>query len=155
MSKKQKLNIIASNKKSRHEYSLESFYVAGLVLQGWELKSIRQGRIQLKESYIILKHGEAWLIGAHISPLITASTHINADPTRTRKLLLHKKELEKLIGAVARQGYTVVPVDMHWKDSLVKLNIALGKGKKLYDKRASAKERDWKLSKTRLLKSQR
>ena len=154
MSKKPKKspNLIASNKKAHHDYFFDKTFEAGIALTGWEIKSIREAKIQLKESYVILKKGEAFLIGCHISPTSYTSTHTIADPTRTRKLLLHRKELNSLIGAVAQQGYTVVPVDMHWKKHLVKMKIALGKGKKLHDKRASSKEADWKRSKERLLK---
>jgi|TARA_B110000459_G_C16588401_1_gene484885 SsrA-binding protein len=156
MSKKQKKspNNIASNKKARHDYSIMQTFEAGIALEGWEVKSIRAGKAQLKESYVILKNSEAWLIGAHISPLSSASTHITADPTRTRKLLLHKKELNTLIGAVQKKGLTAVALDMHWKSHLIKLNIALAQGKKLHDKRASAKDKDWQRTKSRTLKNE-
>lgn len=144
--------IIAQNKKARHDYFLEETFEAGLVLRGWEVKSLRAGRAQLVESYILLKEGEAWLIGAHIPPLPTASTHITPDPTRTRKLLLNQRELSKLFGSVERKGYTLVPVDLHWSKNLVKLQIALAKGKKQYDKRATLKEKEWKRDQARLLK---
>lgn len=144
---------IALNKKSRHDYILEDRLEAGLVLEGWEVKSLRAGRIQLRDSYVILKNGEAWLIGAVITPLPTASTHIQPDPQRTRKLLLHQAELAKLIGAVERKGYTVVPTAMYWKKGRAKLEIALAKGKHAHDKRASEKERDWKREKERIMKS--
>jgi SsrA-binding protein len=149
---KQALNVIATNKKASHDYSFEQKFEAGIMLQGWELKSIRAGKAQLKESYVVIKHNEAFLIGCHISPLNSASTHVDADATRTRKLLMHRKELNTLIGAVQQKGFTVVPVNLHWKKHLVKITIALGKGKKLYDKRASAKEADWKRSKDRIIK---
>ena len=154
MSKKQKKspNIIASNKKARHDYSIMQTFQAGVALEGWEVKSIRAGKTQLKESYVILKNGEAWLIGAHISPLTSASTHVTVNATRTRKLLLHKKELDTLIGAVQKKGLTAVALDMHWKSHLIKLTVALAQGKKLHDKRASAKEKDWKREKSRTLK---
>ena len=116
------------------------------------MKSIRAGKVQLKESYVIIKNGEAWLFGAHLSPLSSASTHVNTDPTRTRKLLLHREELNKLIGKVEQKGYTVVPLKLYWKKSLVKCEIGLAKGKKLHDKRQSEKERDWQREKNRLLK---
>ena len=155
MSKKQKntVNLICSNRKARHDYHISETIEAGIALQGWELKSIRAGKAQLKESYIILKHSEAWLIGCHISPLSTVSTHVKADATRTRKLLLHRREIDKMTGAVAQKGFTVIACDMHWKKHLVKLTIALGKGKKLHDKRASAKEKEWNMSKQRILKT--
>lgn len=146
-------NTIALNRKVKHEFFLEERLEAGLSLQGWEVKSLRAGKVQLTESYVILKKGEAWLLGAHITPLKTASTHITPDPTRTRKLLLKKDELKKLIGAVERKGYTLVPVCLYWKRNIAKLEIALAKGKKTHDKRASVKERDWKREKARLLKS--
>ena len=154
MSKKPKKNpnLISSNKKAHHDYFFDKIFEAGISLEGWEIKSIREGKVQLKESYVIIKRCEAFLIGCHISPTNYTSTHKMADPVRTRKLLLHRKELSALISAVAQQGYTVIPVDMHWKKHLVKIKIALGKGKKLHDKRASAKESDWQRSKERLLK---
>lgn len=152
MSKKSEDRIIASNKKARHDYLLETQFEAGLVLEGWEVKSIRDGHVQLKESYILLKHGEAWLIGTHITPLKTASTHIEPDPLRSRKLLLNRKEINKLITAREREGYTIVPVDLHWFKNRVKIQIAIAKGKKQQDKRASLKERDWNREKHRILK---
>jgi SsrA-binding protein len=146
-----KNTIIADNRKARHDYHIESQFEAGLVLEGWEIKSLRAGRAQLKESYVIIKAGEAWLVGAHISPLATASTHITPDPVRSRKLLLHKNELNKLIGAVQRKGYTIVPLNLHWKKGRAKLEIALAKGKKLYDKREAEKRRDWERQKQKIL----
>lgn len=152
--KKEKSNsTIVVNRKAQHEYFIEDRFEAGLVLQGWEVKSLRAGRIQLDQSYILLKRAEAWLFGALISPLQTVSTHINADPQRNRKLLLHQRELNKLIGNVERKGYTVVPLGLYWKNNRVKIEIGLAKGKKLHDKRATEKERDWKRQKQRLLKS--
>ncbi len=142
--------IIADNRKARHDYHIETQLEAGLVLEGWEIKSLRAGRAQLKESYVIIKGGEAWLVGAHISPLATASTHITPDPVRSRKLLLHHNELNKLTGAVQRKGYTIVPLNLHWKKGRAKLEIALAKGKKLYDKREAGKRRDWERQKQRL-----
>lgn len=142
--------IIADNRKARHDYHIESQLEAGLVLEGWEIKSLRAGRAQLKESYVIIKAGEAWLVGAHISPLPTASTHITPDPVRSRKLLLQRKELNTLIGAVQRKGYTIVPLNLHWKKGRAKLEIALAKGKKLYDKRETEKRRDWERRKQQL-----
>ena len=145
-------NTIALNKKSRHDFILEDRMEAGLALEGWEVKSLRAGRVNIADSYILLQNGEAYLFGAHISPLQTASTHITPDPTRNRKLLLHRDELNKLIGAVERKGYTVVPTAMYWVHGRAKLEIALGKGKKLHDKRAAEKSRDWAREKSRLLK---
>lgn len=144
---------IALNKKARHEYFIEDRFEAGLVLEGWEVKSLRAGRVQLTESYVLIKHAEAFLFGAHISPLPTASTHIHPDPVRTRKLLLHSAELAKLIGQVERRGYTLVPLAMYWKRGRAKLEIGLAKGKKAHDKRATEKERDWQREKERVLKS--
>ena len=144
---------IALNKKARFDYFIEDTFEAGLALQGWEVKSLREGRVQLKESYVIIQNNESWLLGAHISPLASASTHIQPDPTRTRKLLLHRRELDKLIGAIDRQGYTVVPTAMYWKKGKAKLEIGLAKGKKQHDKRASLKARDWEREKHRVLKS--
>lgn len=144
--------IIAHNKKAFHDYLIEDRFEAGIVLEGWELKSIRAGRAQLKESYVLLKKGEAWLIGAHISPLLSASTHVLPDPVRTRKLLLHERELSKLHIAREREGYTVVALDMHWHHNYVKVEIALAKGKKEHDKRSAAKDREWSREKQRLLR---
>ena len=145
-------SVIAVNKKARHDYFIEQTFECGLALQGWEVKSLRAGRAQLTESYVHLKDGEAWLIGAHISPLNTASTHIRPDPTRTRKLLLHRFELDRLIGAVERKGYTLVALKFYWKSGRVKLEIGLAKGKKQHDKRATEKERDWQRQKSRIMK---
>jgi len=146
---------IALNRKARHEYSIEDRYEAGMVLEGWEVKSIRAGRIQLDQGYVILKGNEVWLLGSTITPLQTASTHIHPDPQRTRKLLLNKSELNKLIGLVERRGFTLVPLAMYWKKNRVKLEIGLAKGKKLHDKRADEKKRDWTRAKQQLLKKQR
>lgn len=143
---------IARNKKAFHDYFIEERFEAGIGLQGWEVKSLRAGRAQLKESYVLMKDGEAYLFGCHISPLSSASTHVNADPTRTRKLLLHREELNRLIGAVERKGYTLIPLAVYWKRSKAKLEIGLAKGKKAYDKRATEKERDWQRDKQRLLR---
>lgn len=147
-------NKIAINRQASHEYFIEERLEAGLVLQGWEVKSLREGRIQLKESYIFLKRGEAWLFGAHISPLLSASTHVIPDNIRSKKLLLHKRELSRLIGAVERKGYTLVPLSMYWLRGRAKLEIALAKGKQLHDKRATSKERDWQREKSRIMKHQ-
>jgi SsrA-binding protein len=146
---------IALNRKAKHEYSIEDRYEAGMVLQGWEVKSIRAGKIQIDQAYVILKNNEVWLLGAQITPLQTASTHIDPDPQRTRKLLLHKEEVSKLIGLVERRGFTLVPLAMYWKKNNVKLEIGLAKGKKLHDKRADEKQRDWDRTKQQLLKKMR
>ena len=143
---------IADNKKAFHDYFIEERFEAGLVLEGWEVKSIRAGRVQLKESYVIVKDGEVWLLGCHISPLTTASTHVHPDPVRTRKLLLHEREIAKLIGKVERAGYALVPLDLHFSKGRVKIEIGLAKGKKQYDKRATEKERDWQREKQRLMR---
>jgi len=149
---KSKSSTIALNKKAKHDYFIEDRYEAGLSLEGWEVKSIRAGRVQINESYILLQSGEAFLFGANISALPTASTHIKPDPTRNRKCLLHRTELNRLIGAVERKGYTLIPTALYWKHGLVKLEIGVAQGKKAYDKRAAEKERDWKREKQRLLK---
>lgn len=145
--------VIAQNKLARHEYFIEDIYEAGLVLEGWEVKSLRDGRLQLKESYITIKNGEAWLLNAHISPLPTVSTHIKPNPTRSRKLLLHDYELSRLVGAIDQKGYTLVATQMYWKNNRAKLEVGLGKGKKLHDKRATEKERDWNREKQRMMKN--
>lgn len=144
---------IADNKKARFDYAIEETFEAGLSLEGWEVKSLREGRAQITESYVHLRDGEAWLLGAQITPLPTASTHIHPDPTRTRKLLMHRNELDRLIGAVERKGYTLVPLNLHWSRGRAKLDIGLAKGKKTHDKRASIKDRDWKRQQERILKS--
>ena len=143
---------IADNKKARFDYSIEDTFEAGVALEGWEVKSLREGRAQITESYVHLRDGEAWLLGAQITPLGTVSTHIRPDPTRTRKLLLHRHELDRLIGAVERKGYTLVPLNLHWRNGRVKLDIGLAKGKKSHDKRAAVKDRDWKRQQARILK---
>lgn len=145
-------NTIAVNKRARYDFFVEEKLEAGLVLEGWEVKSLRDKRVQLKESYVLIKDGEVWLFGAHISPLSTVSTHIKADPLRNRKLLLHQRELARLIGAVERKGYTLIPLTLHWRRGRVKLEIGLAKGKKQYDKRASDKHRDWQRQKQRIMK---
>jgi SsrA-binding protein len=152
--KKKKLpsNIIAQNKKARHDYTLETDYEAGLVLEGWEVKSIRAGKCQLVDTYVLVKNGEAWLLNAHIDPLNTASTHVVANPTRDRKLLLHEKEIAKLFSSVNQEGYTCVALSMYWKGHLVKVEVGLAKGKKDHDKRASIKERDWNRQKQRIVR---
>lgn len=146
---------IAFNKKARHEYQIEEKFEAGIVLEGWELKSIRAGRVQLVDSYILIKRGQAYLVGTLITPLPTASTHIKPDPTRTRKLLLNRRELNKLIGKVERKGYALIPLSLYWKKNLVKLEVALCIGKQSHDKRATEKTRDWNREKQRLMKKQR
>lgn len=144
--------VIAENRKARHEYFIEETYEAGMSLQGWEVKSLRAGRAQIKEAYVFIKDAEAYLFGAHVSALPTASTHIIPDPIRTRKLLLNKAELNRLVGAVERKGYTLVPLEMYWKKGKAKLKIGLAKGKQAHDKRASEKDRDWAREKSRLMK---
>jgi SsrA-binding protein len=144
--------IVAVNKKARFDFFVEDIHEAGLALEGWEVKSLRAGKAQITESYVLLKEGEAWLFGAHITPLSSASTHVQADPTRTRKLLLHRREIDALIGAVERRGYTLVPLKLYFKNGRAKLEIGLGRGKKKHDKRAAEKDRDWKRQRERLLK---
>lgn len=146
-------NNIAINKRARHDYHIEESLETGLALQGWEVKSLRAGRANISEAYVVLRNSEAWLLGAHISPLSSASTHINPDPSRTRKLLLQRLELNRLIGAVERRGYTLVPLNLYWKTGRAKLKIGLAKGKQKHDKRATERERDWQRQKQRLLKS--
>lgn len=143
---------IALNKKAYHDYFIEEKYEAGLVLEGWEVKSLRAGRVNLTDGYILLKAGEAFLIGAHITPLPTASTHIHPDPARTRKLLLKHAELRKLIGQIERKGYTLIPLSLYWHKNRVKVLLGLSKGKKQHDKRAAIKDREWEREKARLLK---
>ncbi|MEP7313979.1 MAG: SsrA-binding protein SmpB [Pseudomonadota bacterium] len=143
---------IADNRKARHEYFIEDRYEAGLSLMGWEVKSMRAGRAQLKESYVHLRNGEAFLVGAHISPLNSASTHVTADPTRSRKLLLQRSEIDHLVGAVEREGYTLVPLELYWNRGRAKLRVGLAKGKKQHDKRATDKDRDWQRDKARILR---
>lgn len=145
-------NNIITNRKAFHDYFLEDHYEAGIALEGWEVKALRAGRVQIKESYILIKDGELFLFGAYITPLASASTHIIADPARTRKLLLHRYEINRLIGAVEREGYTLAPINLYWKNGRVKINLAVAKGKKSYDKRASKKERDWQRQKSRVMK---
>ena len=145
-------NTIAVNRKARFDYFIEQNVECGLVLEGWEVKALRAGNAQLTESYVHIKNGEAWLIGAHITPLKTASTHINPDPTRTRKLLMNRTELDRLIGAVERKGYTLVALSMYWKKGRAKLDLGLAKGKKQHDKRATQKNRDWQRQKERIMK---
>jgi SsrA-binding protein len=144
---------IAQNKKAFFDYFIEEKYEAGIVLEGWEVKAIRDNRVNLKEAYVIIQRGEIYLIGCHITPLGAASTHIRPDAIRTRKLLLHKDEISKLIGKVERAGYTLVPLDMHYKNGRIKIQIGLAKGKKQYDKRQAEKEKDWKREQGAIMKS--
>lgn len=144
---------IALNKKAKHEYFIEDRFEAGLALQGWEVKSLRAGKVNLLDSYVLMKDGEGYLFGAHISPLPTVSTHFVPDPLRSRKLLLHKRELGRIFGAIAKQGMTCVPLALYWKNGNVKCEIALAKGKQLHDKRATERDRDWNREKGRLLKN--
>jgi SsrA-binding protein len=146
---------IADNKKAFHDYFIEERYEAGLVLEGWEVKAIRAGRAQIKEAYVVVKRGEVFLLGAHITPLLSASTHVNPDPVRTRKLLLHAEEISKLIGKVERAGYTLVPLDLHYSKGRVKLSVGLAKGKKQHDKRDAEKDRDWVREKARVMRDRR
>ncbi|MFK8053331.1 MAG: SsrA-binding protein SmpB [Woeseiaceae bacterium] len=146
-------NNIAQNRKARFDFAIEETIEAGLVLEGWEVKSLREGKVQITESFVQLRKNEAWLFNAHITPLLTASTHIKPEPTRSRKLLLHRDQLDRLVGAVERKGYTIVPLDMHWKSGKAKLTVGYAKGKKLHDKRADKKDRDWQRQKARILKS--
>lgn len=149
---KQRPGTIALNKKARHDYFIEERLEAGLSLKGWEVKALRAGRAQLKEGYVLLKDGEAWLLGVHISPLPTTSTHEAADPTRSRRLLMHRRQIDSLVGAVERRGYTLVPLAMYWKNGRAKLEVGLAKGKKQHDRRADSRERDWQREKARLMK---
>jgi SsrA-binding protein len=143
---------IALNKRARHEYHLEERFEAGLALQGWELKSIRAGRANITEAYAVIRDGELFLFGAQMTPLISASTHVVADAHRTRKLLLHKREIDTLIGRVQRDGYTLIPTALYWKGNKVKAELALAKGKQSHDKRESDKERDWNREKQRVMR---
>ncbi len=143
---------IIDNRKASHDYFIEDRYEAGIALQGWEVKSIRAGRVQLKESYVIVREGELYLLGMHVSPLATVSTHIHPEATRTRKLLLHAEEIRKLIGKVEQRGYTLVPLNLHYKNGRVKLDFALGRGKKLYDKRDTARDKDSQREVERVMK---
>ena len=144
---------IVENRKAFHDYFIEERVEAGLSLTGWEVKAIRAGRANLKEAYVVVKSGELMLIGAHIAPLTTASTHVNADPTRTRKLLLHREEINRLVGKVERAGYTLAPLDLHYKNGLVKIEVGLAKGKKQHDKRDTIKDREWAREQQRLLRN--
>ena len=143
---------IAQNKKAFHDYFVEERYEAGMVLHGWEVKAIRAGRAQINEAYVIVKDGALWLIGAHVSPLQTASTHVSPDPVRTRKLLMHAAEIKRLIGQVAQRGYALIPLDLHYTKGRIKLQIGLARGKLKHDKRASEREREWQREKQQLLR---
>ena len=146
-------NTIALNKKAKHDFFIEDRFEAGIVLQGWEVKSLREGRIQIVDAHVFLKNGEAFVSNLLITPLLTASTHIHPESTRVRKLLLHRSEINKLVGAVERKGYTMVPTALYWKHGKVKIEIGLAKGKQMHDKRATEKDRDWKRDKARVMKS--
>ena len=146
-------NSIAQNRLARHDYFIEDDIEVGIALEGWEVKSLREGNLQLKESYVMIKNGEMWIIGAHISPLASASTHVNPEPRRTRKLLAHRSEIDRLLGMVERKGFTLVALSAYWSRGRAKLKIGLGKGKKSHDKRATVKDRDWKRDQARILKS--
>ena len=150
---KQDSSTIVFNKKAKFEYFIEADLEAGIMLEGWEVKSLRAGKINITDAHVIIKNGEAWLLGAQIQPLPTVSTHITADPARTRKLLLNRRELSQLIGHVERQGYTLVPLSLYWKNSRIKAKIALAKGKKNHDKRETIKDRDWQRDRARILKT--
>ena len=143
---------IVQNKKAFHDYFVEERFEAGMMLEGWEVKSIRAGHVQLKEAYVVVKNAEIYLIGCHVTPLTAASTHVHPDPTRTRKLLLHAEEIRKLIGKVERAGYTLVPLDLHYTRGRVKLEVGLAKGKKQHDKREAEKDKDWKREQQRLMR---
>jgi SsrA-binding protein len=144
---------IAQNRKAWHDYFIEEKFEAGIALQGWEVKAIRAGRLQLRDAYVMIHGGEIWLFGCSVTPLPSVSTHFTPDPTRTRKLLMHAREIDRLIGAVERSGYTLIPLDMHYAKGRIKLEIGLAKGKKQHDKRDSEKERDWQREKQRLLRT--
>lgn len=143
---------IAVNRRARHDYFIEDTFEAGLALEGWEVKSLRAGRVQLNESYALVRDGEIWLFGAHLSPLASASTHVKPDAIRSRRLLLHREQINRLIGAVERKGYALVPLSLYWKRGRAKLELGLAKGKKQHDKRASEREREWDRDRQRLLK---
>jgi SsrA-binding protein len=151
-SHKRSPNTIAQNKKARFDFFIEENFEAGLALHGWEVKSMRAGKAQITESYVVLRDNEAWLLGSHLTPLSTASTHVNPDPTRPRKILLHRTEIDRLTGLVERRGYTLVALEIYWKQGKAKLSIGLAKGKKQHDKRTSEKDRDWERDKARVMK---
>ena len=143
---------IALNRKARFDYFIEEDFEAGIELKGWEVKSLRAGKAQLTEAYVVLRDNQAWLLGAHITPLLSASTHVETDPTRTRRLLLHRREIDRLTGLVERRGYTLVPLELYWSNGRAKLSVGLARGKKQHDKRAAEKERDWQVERARVLK---
>jgi len=143
---------IIDNRKAFHDYFVEERFEAGLVLEGWEVKAVRAGRAQIGDAYVIVDRGALWLLGAHISPLLAASTHVKADPVRTRKLLMHAEEIRRLIGKVEQRGYTLIPLDLHYSKGRIKLQLALARGKLKHDKRASEREKEWQREKTRLLR---
>jgi SsrA-binding protein len=154
MAKKDERNkTIAQNKKARFDYFIEESVEAGLALQGWEVKSMRAGKAQLVDSYVILREGEAWLLGSHVTPLNTASTHVDANPTRIRKLLLNRREIDRFTGLVERKGYTLIALELYWSKNRAKLSVGLAKGKKQHDKRATEKDRDWERDKARALRA--
>lgn len=144
---------IAVNRRARHDYFIDERYEAGIALKGWEVKALRAGRLQLAEGYVMMKNDEAWLHGTHITPLNSASTHVVPDPTRTRKLLMKRRELDHLVGAVERKGFTLIPLSMYWKDGRAKLELGLGRGKKQHDKRDTEKNRDWERDKARVMRA--
>ena len=144
---------IVDNRKAFHDYFIEERFEAGLALEGWEVKAVRAGRAHLAEAYVVVKNGELLLLGSHIAPLTTASTHVRADPTRTRKLLMHREEINRLVGKVERAGYTLTPINLHYKNGRIKLEIGLAKGKKQHDKRATIREREWNREQQRLLRN--
>ena len=146
---------IVDNRKAYHDYFIEEKFEAGIALAGWEVKAVRAGRVHIREAYVVVKNGEIVLVGSHITPLTSASTHVVADPTRTRKLLLHRREISRLVGQVERAGYTLVPLNMHFSKGRIKLDLGLAKGKKQYDKRATIKEREWNREQQRLLRHRR
>ena len=146
---------IAVNRRARHDYFIEETAEAGVALQGWEVKALRAGRLQLQEAYVVMRNDEAWLFGAHVSPLPTASTHVQPDPTRSRKLLLHRRQIDSLVGSVERKGRTIVPLSMYWKNGRAKLEIGLARGKKEHDKRSDLREKDWQREKARVMKGRR
>ena len=146
---------IAVNRRAKHEYFIEERFEAGVALKGWEVKALRAGRLQLQEAYVLLKDDEAWLFGAHVSPLLAASTHVQPDPTRSRKLLMHRRQIDSLVGSVERKGRTIVPLSMYWKNGRAKLEIGLARGKKEHDKRADTKEREWQREQARVMKARR
>jgi SsrA-binding protein len=144
---------IAQNKKARFDYFIEDRLEAGLALQGWEVKSMRAGKAQLTDSFVIFRDGEAWLLGSHVAPLNTVSTHVVAEPKRTRKLLMNRREIDRLIGLVERKGYTLIALELYWSKNRVKVTVGLAKGKKQHDKRSTEKDRDWQRDKSRALKA--